>query len=590
MTAVFAAVVKLSIVLAATFAAAGLLRRRSAALRHWVLGAGLCAAAGAPLVGPILPAWTFSLPANLAKAASDSPLRALPLSSSAVDVPTQSGVPPAVPSAPAWSIATSLTLAWALGLAVSLLVLGAGAARLAWLARRAAPVRGTWADLGRDVARAHGVHRPIALLQSTHPTLLVTWGLLRPRVLLPWAARTWTDERVRIVLQHELAHISRGDWAMQMLAASIRCVCWFHPLVWLACRRLRHESEYACDDLVLAQGVDAAHYATHLVEVAREVCRSRDGWVPAPAVAHPSTLEQRIRAMLNETRDRAPLSPTTRILASLPLAAMAVVVAVAAFSVSTTQAAAQSGFGAVAGLLIDQSGGVLPGADVTLTSAATGGTRLGGSDRQGLFEFTGVPAGSYTLGVDLPGFRSVAVPVSVARDDVRHRIIALQIGSLRETITVTGDRGASPEPARPVSRGRGPSAPADGRDPRRALLELLEETERAAASRAGSPAGTVRVGGQIKVPVKLRHVNPVYPASMQSAGIQSVVSLVARIGVDGFPVEVLPAREMDGGGAPHPDLVAAAIDAVQQWEFSPTLLNGVPVEVSINVSISFALP
>src|SRR5206468_3458320 len=81
----------------------------------------------------------------------------------------------------------------------------------------------------------------------------------------------WTDERARIVLSHEIAHIRRGDWLAQMLGEVLRAIHWFNPLVWIVCRRLRQESEHACDDAVLGSGVAAADYASHLLDLARTV-------------------------------------------------------------------------------------------------------------------------------------------------------------------------------------------------------------------------------------------------------------------------------------------------------------------------------
>ena len=94
----------------------------------------------------------------------------------------------------------------------------------------------------------------------------------------------------------------------------------------------------------------------------------------------------------------------------------------------------------------------------------------------------------------------------------------------------------------------------------------------------------MRVGGAIRQPTKTRHVNPIYPASAQSAGIEAVVILACRIGVDGKLADVRTLREG------HPDLAAAATDAVWQWEFTPTLLDGLAVEVTMTVTIQFSLP
>ena len=71
-----------------------------------------------------------------------------------------------------------------------------------------------------------------------------------------------------VVLRHELAHVRRHDWIVQLLAEAARAVCWFNPLMWLACARLRREGEQACDDIVLAGGVEAPAYATHLLDLA----------------------------------------------------------------------------------------------------------------------------------------------------------------------------------------------------------------------------------------------------------------------------------------------------------------------------------
>ena len=96
------------------------------------------------------------------------------------------------------------------------------------------------------------------------------------------------------------------------------------------------------------------------------------------------------------------------------------------------------------------------------------------------------------------------------------------------------------------------------------------------------PAAPVRVGGNIKAPQKVKHVNPIYPPIAQSARVQGVVIIEATIGPDGAVKDAKVLRSI-------PLLDAAALDAVKQWQFTPTLLNGVPVPVIMTVTVQFTL-
>jgi TonB family protein len=96
------------------------------------------------------------------------------------------------------------------------------------------------------------------------------------------------------------------------------------------------------------------------------------------------------------------------------------------------------------------------------------------------------------------------------------------------------------------------------------------------------PAAPVRVGGNIKPPQKTRDVRPVYPPIAQSARVQGIVIIEATIGPDGAVKDAKVLRSI-------PLLDQAALDAVRQWQFTPTLLNGVPVPVIMTVTVQFTL-
>ena len=115
-----------------------------------------------------------------------------------------------------------------------------------------------WARLLRECARPHGRRRPVRLLRSRERSMPMTFGTRRPAILIPAIADTWTDDRRRAVLLHELAHVARYDCLTQTLAFAACAVYWFHPGAWWVARRLRVERELACDDRVIAAGTAAA--------------------------------------------------------------------------------------------------------------------------------------------------------------------------------------------------------------------------------------------------------------------------------------------------------------------------------------------
>jgi hypothetical protein len=161
-----------------------------------------------------------------------------------------------------------------------------------------------WSALLAETAAAMGVVRPVRLLQSADVAMPIACGILRPGVLLPVAAGTWTMERRRAVLLHELAHVSRRDCLTQTIASLACAVHWFNPLAWWAARQLRVERELACDDRVLASGTGAREYAGHLLEIAYA---GSGRCTPALAVgmARPGQLEGRMLAALDDSRRRA---------------------------------------------------------------------------------------------------------------------------------------------------------------------------------------------------------------------------------------------------------------------------------------------
>ena len=522
-----------AVVLLAGLVMSALLARRSAALRHFVLTIAIFTSAAVAPLHLAIPEWT--VPVNVAMPRVEQP---------PVTVITASTSPAAreAPTARGPQLARIFMFLWMVGFAGTAATLLAGVGRLAGVAAHATPVRsGRWVSIAGAVAASYGLRRDVILVQTERRDLLATWGLFRPRILLPSHARGWDDDRIHLVICHELAHVARHDWAVQVGAQALLTLLWFNPLMWIACARLRRESEQACDDLVLARGVGARDYAAQLLALARECRRleSRRPWASALPVAHPSTLERRIAAMLNPSLDRTPLSRRAVAVA----AALLLIVSIPAAAFRATQPPPA----ALGGAVYDATGALLPQVEFTLEDAQQE-KRQATSNASGRFEFPRVAPGRYVLTASLRGFRELRDEFELKDTRDWDRAVTLQVGDLRETITVSEHRMPPPTSAQP--RGAQP----------------------------------IRVGGNIRVPLKVTDVKPIYPTEMREAGREGVVPIDAIVGRDGTvtSVRVLSAQV-------HPAFAIAAVDAVRQWRFTPTLLNGTPVEVVMTVTVSFKL-
>jgi TonB family protein len=560
---------KTTTVLAVTLALVAAARRRSAAVRHWVLVVGLTSTLLLPIVSGI---WPASLAAPLTTSAVTTrpltPATQFDLPPDAVrghvttTVTTIADAGPIQQPTP-WSGAGSryVAMAWALGAALAALRVSWGLLTLRRFMRRATPVTdGPWRASCDAAARRMGLARPVRLLQSAHATPLVTWGWHRPTILLPADAVEWPADRRHIVLAHELAHIARGDWAAQLTAEAVRALHWYHPLAWAANRRLRVEGEHAADDCVVADGVNGTDYASHLLALAQQA-RGRVPWTPAPAVARPSSLEGRIRAMLDPSIDRTPL--TRRSQATVAVLALAGLLPLAALTTAQTQ------FHTLHGTIVDPSGRVLPNVTIGLVNETTSAKHEVRTDASGRYEFVGLPAATYSLSATTLGFQPRTESVSIAGD--RELPLRLAVGTLQETITVTSAPSA---PVDPVAEERRRVRNQE-RDTRAA-----ERQAKAAASCAAGPA--TAVGGNILPPWKIRHVSPAYPEQARAAGLGGTVTMRAVIDTTGAVSDV---RDVKG---PSPELEAAAVEAVREWRFTPTLLNCEAIAVEMDARFDFS--
>ena len=325
--------VKATLLLGVTAAALFFLKRTSASVRQLVATLGLAGALALPAASLLAPRWEVpilrdpvpeiaptleslaSLPPPAMKKAeiasksdavfeSDVPVAA---EAASVDVPataeTWNGndalpAAPQRPSSPAWWMFGVLAL-WTTGTLLAAARIALGSIRIARIRRSATPVDEEWTSVCSRLAAKLGVARPVRLYFSSEVAVPVTLGLERPVILLPEGARRWNDERRRVVLLHELAHVRRGDWVALLVGQAASAVYWFHPFAWTTRVQMQKDCERACDDLVLASGTRASVYAAHLLSIIRSLRLSGQRALPAVAMAHRSYWDGRMRAILD---------------------------------------------------------------------------------------------------------------------------------------------------------------------------------------------------------------------------------------------------------------------------------------------------
>lgn len=332
------AALRITIILAAAFVVTVAMPRAAAATRHFAWTLAVTGALLAPLLTLALPPLRVLPPARAEALALQEKSPAAQEDSNAITRGLRAFAEAAADKQPSRSIdrretasrfiangSTSVLItAWALVAGLLLLRLVAGFLAVRRLARHATPADARWRAMLEQCAGSAGVRHAVRLRVSDDVAMPMTWaGRL---LLIPRAAQHWSDERVRVVLLHELAHIDRADWLTHALGGMLVALHWFNPLAWLAAARMARERERACDDLVLAQGTPACEYATHLLEIARHAvsqgaARSLACAV-APAMARRSELEGRLLSILTVRARR-----TSRVASGLLVSSAVVLIA-----------------------------------------------------------------------------------------------------------------------------------------------------------------------------------------------------------------------------------------------------------------------
>ena len=622
---------------AAAFAILALLRRATPQTRYVIA----CAALGVMSAAPLL-----TLGREIERSAASVTIRASETSTHpapATVIAPVDGALAITPSAQVDERSAALfpvvVAVWSAGVLALTVHLLFGWIGLGRLRRDATPVDDdAWAARLTRMADRLSVVRRVRLLESARVDVPAVIGWLRPAILLPASALTGlTTSQLDAILAHELAHVRRADFLVNLVQRAIETALFYHPAVWWLSAEIRRAREHCCDDIAAACCDSRREYAAALGALAA----LRAG---APNLAVGATggdLVGRIRRLVDTGAARSRVWSGGHVMIVVP----AVLFVLASVSASASQDAslalpaivappassagpaplpipvpavtvvkpreAPRATGSVFGQVRDSQGGVMPGVTVTVHSAQAGIDRSATSNARGEFRIDNLPDGAYTVNGSIPGFMTVSVNVTVASDEITVPF-RLSVGAITEHVSVTRVRGAAPPAATlaPMSSetlstsgdyhaaaeaayARGDFDDADALLTR--ALDLLR-TERPALFQvqipsgpivlstgpAGRTIGPIRVGGDIRPPQKVHNVSPLYPPDAIAAGISGTVTVQGIVAKDGT---VIDAHIVSGLA----QLNTSALDAVRLWRFTPTLLNGVPVEVGATVTIAYEI-
>lgn len=345
--------VKSTILLALCAAANQLLRRSSAAWKHALWMAAITASLMLFLAYGRVPEWhVVPAPPMISEisATATEPVASVstPLATPVASTPTaptkaerrlhhetsaasaninSTAAPIAAPSS-RWDMPVVLLAVWLCGVMVVMLRYAVSSLRLRRLIVSSREMTGAgWSETLRAARQELRIAAPVLLLESEQLDVPIVWGALRPRVIVPVAARTWSSERRWAVLLHELAHVKRYDAWTQLVTHFGVALYWFNPLMWYAAAQTRFLRERACDDHVLRSGPAPSAYAQELLAIASQI-RGRESYAAALAMARRSQFEGRLLSILDPRMHRRALSRLG--LSMIALAAVAVMLPSAA--------------------------------------------------------------------------------------------------------------------------------------------------------------------------------------------------------------------------------------------------------------------
>ena len=429
-------------------------------------------------------------------------------------------------------------------------------ARLIWATGHVRSVRRSGVSAPGEViavvdrlALASRVGRQLAVIVTALTESPATVGWLKPAILLPPALLTGlSPSQLEAILAHEIAHIRRHDYVVNVLQMAVETLLFYHPAVWWVSRQIRVERELCCDDFAVRTSGDAHDYAHALAAVARHAVTGATIGAGGPSLPH------RVRRLL--------LMPAEVPRAGAGSLAVAVLVLGIAVSTATwvqgqTRSAARSRDLAMLSLTVfDPFGERAAGVPVVFEQGAfQEGTLYGHgfTDREGRYTVT-LPAGTYLFSALIDFFPPTEIGLEAGRRVERD--VRMRVEPMTGAFTVCIDCGE-------------PIAPPPGSMTRD--LQRDRDDYATALTRTAEPADGWEQY-RVDVPASLRQLD---------RSISGLVTVAGRVGVDGR------LNNLRAVSSAHPALSDAALGALGMQRWVPARIRSTPVEVELLIELQY---
>jgi TonB family protein len=545
-------VAKVTVAAALGLAGTWLARRSRAALRHTLMAATFGVLLVLPIASVVAPPIRVVVPAAAQKPIVPPSARAAVMTSPVTPTGPSAGVTYEGTRSVGFSLSSWLLAGWIAGTALFLMPVAIGLWQVRSLRRTASPWRHGQLVVDR-LAFDTGIHRHIEVLVHGELPGPMTYGTVHPAIVLSEDAQSWEGDELNRAMVHELEHVRRGDWLSHCLARAVCAMYWFHPLVWIAWRRLELEAERSCDDAVLGSS-EATAYAEQLVGIARRL--STAAKLPLLAMANRADLTARVRAVLDgrQRRGRAgalPVALACAVAVGLVLTVSPLTMVAAPQAASTAVSVSPMPLFSASAMLVtenvsvrDRDGKSIEGLSASDFEVTENGVvqSISTFDFQRLDDESakkGTVSSYYTLGY------------YTTNPDMDGKFREVKIAKKNEAIAKLANRAGYYLPKLPNFGG---------------LLEGVRYSI-----------------GDISFPALVYRKTAEYSDEARKAKYQGTSFLQVEIDASGEVANIQVTRSLGLG------LDEKAIEAVKQWKFQPGYKDGKPVSMQARVEMHFRL-